>query len=330
MQKKNLILAAVSVMVSLLIVCASFEWYKHYQYLQWQEAFKSDPTWYGGLTVPSTNPLLLWEYRPNASYTKLEPGYESTITTNRFGFRDRDYPSEHRTPGVLRTAYIGDSITMGLGVEREKTFVTLIGEMANSSRKTPILEAMNFGLDGYNAVQICELLRSRVLEFKPDKVVYVLCLNDFDLDDGSAQKMLYFREPKSFLYQRFKALAQRLSRKEYHIYHYDRNKLIVFEQIREMKRLADDGGAEFQVAIMPLFLELPSGTASYPLTFMHSEIRKSLSEAGVATIDLLDFFKQQPTPLDRFGIDVWHLNPLGHHFVAEVLIPGALPEKWTR
>ncbi|PKN16020.1 MAG: hypothetical protein CVU66_02440, partial [Deltaproteobacteria bacterium HGW-Deltaproteobacteria-23] len=87
---------------------------------------------------------------------------------------------------------------------------------------------------------------------------------------------------------------------------------------------------EFQVAIMPLFLELPSGTASYPLTFMHSEIRKSLSEAGVATIDLLDFFKQQPTPLDRFGIDVWHLNPLGHHFVAEVLIPGALPEKWTR
>lgn len=327
MQKNNLILAVVSVIVSLILVCGGYEGYKHYQYRQWQEAFKSNPTWYGGLTIPSPNPVLLWEYRPLASYTKREPGYESTITTNRFGFRDRDYPSPGRTPGVSRTAFIGDSVAMGLGVEADRTFVALVGEKAHAKTAKPRLEAMNFGLDGYNAVQICELLRSRVLGFKPDKVIYVLCLNDFDLDDGSAQKMLYFREPKSFLYQRFKELVQLASKQEYHVFHFEKNKRVVFEKIREMKRLSDERGIAFEVVIMPLFLELPAGIASYPLGFMHDEIRKNMGEAGIPTVDLLESFKQQPIPLGEFGIDVWHLNSLGHRFVAGVLTPEAVPRK---
>ena len=118
---------------------------------------------------------------------------------NRWGFRDRDYETPGKPADTHRIAFLGDSVTLGLGVAAEDVFVRRFEDAANGLGLGYTVQALNFSVDGYNTVQVNELLRTKVLPFAPDKVIYVLCLNDFDFADASGMKIRYFRKPKSFL-----------------------------------------------------------------------------------------------------------------------------------
>jgi hypothetical protein len=158
------------------------------RHARWRASFDNE-VWIGTLTVASANPVLLWEYRPNAE--------AAGIVANRYGFRDVDYPTRRKPPGIRRVALLGDSVTLGTGVPPSETFVARVGAL--SKEKVRPLQTLNFGVDGYNALQIRDLLTARVLDFEPDQVVYVMCLNDSDFTDSSGRKISYFRTPTSFL-----------------------------------------------------------------------------------------------------------------------------------
>ena len=323
---KNLLIMVVSGLLAAGGVVSVAEALLSQQYDTWKTQFEKGKELSPRLSVASKDPILLWEYRPNT----LSRYRGMLIQTNRYGFRDRDYAVVSRPKGVYRIAFIGDSVTVGLFVEDQETFVKKFEHYAQALN--PSLQALNFGVDGYNPDQIYELLRSRVLSFEPNKVVYVMCLNDFDLFDASGQKMLYFKKPRSFVVEKLKALfapAFKLRANdsefvrgnvEYHLWHFRKNKAYVFEKIMEMQRLLKKESMEFEVVVVPIFhFSNNNKFSKYPLIMMHRDIDDFLKRNGIEFLDLIEAFGKQPRSGSYFSADVWHPNANGHEFIAEQL-----------
>ncbi len=72
-------------------------------------------------------------------------------------------------------------------------------EAKNLREKDLLSERSGERLMAFHALQLRELLRTKVLAFEPDQVTYVMCLNDFDFTESSGRKIGYFRKPRSFL-----------------------------------------------------------------------------------------------------------------------------------
>ena len=111
---------------------------------------------------------------------ELVKGYvtEKGDTINSFGFRDIAR-SKNKKAGIVRIVLIGDSIAFALELDRDKGLSMQMENMLNKYSQTRY-EVLNMSLPGYNLIQEIELLKSKALEFSPDIVVFVYCLNDID------------------------------------------------------------------------------------------------------------------------------------------------------
>lgn len=314
----TLALAVASTLVTAAVLAVAFEVVANVHYRRWTASYDNEG-WIGRLTVASRDPKLIWEYRPY--------GDVQGVATNRWGFRDVDYPATEKAPGVYRVAFIGDSVTLGMGVVPEETFVARVGAMAAAAGRNA--QTLNFAVDGYNALQIGELLTAKVLAFQPDQVVYVLCLNDFDFSDSSGRKIEYFRKPRFFLPQWLAQRWRSLRRTEYHRYHFEKHGDEVFRAVADMQDLLAARKVRFLLAVVPVFPDKagdPLHFAHYPLTDLHQAIAGFAAAKGIAEHDLLADFQRQPPPAQRYRIDVWHLSAAGHLVVAQALYPDLFPQ----
>lgn len=102
------------------------------------------------------------------------------LRTNSLGYRDDEW-TEAKPPGTLRVALVGDSVVFGPFVAEEKTYARLV-EDALTAALFPggggRVEALNFGVPGYNSAQEAEVFASRVFRFAPDAVVVGYVGND--------------------------------------------------------------------------------------------------------------------------------------------------------
>jgi lysophospholipase L1-like esterase len=316
----NLLLALSSTLVTLVLFVLGYEAWQGHRYAAWRARY-DNKGWLGTLTVPSRDPVLMWEYRPDGSHRGIQ--------TNRYGFRERGLETERKPDGVYRVAFAGDSVALGLGVEPEQTFERRIEREAAALAPPFRVQALNFGVDGYNTEQVAELVKTRVLAFEPDRVVYVMCLNDFDRTDSSAEKIRYFRRPRSFFLEDLRVLDRRLRGIEFHRYHFEKNRDLTFEAILRMKRDADAGHARFLVAIVPVFFEGRHDFARYPLRDIHEATAAFCRQNGIDAYDLLPVFERAGGDAASYALDPWHLSPSGHEVAARALAPRVLPEAAT-
>jgi lysophospholipase L1-like esterase len=320
-------LATATISIFFVVCLIGYEAYENYRYYRWKAAYAAGSDWHGQLTVPSRNEVLTWEYRPNSDYRNLR--------TNRYGFRDRDYDSPGKTAGVLRIAFIGDSVTLGLGVDPDDTFVREFESMVNERDAGPPVQALNFGVDGYNTVQIHELLRTRVLAFEPDKVVYVMSLNDFNLGASTNEKMGYFRKPTSFFLLNLSTLYTRLSvigkavltNTELHRWWFAIGHEAVFAHVTQMRDMLRQQGISFAIALVPIFRFEEATYAAYPLEDAHQAIASFCRMNGIAFTDLESEFKRLALRPGDYGDDIWHPNARGHRIIAEQLVRAGLGDR---
>ncbi len=299
---------------SLLLLLLGFEGVESYRYEQWRSEFTGSAGWYGRLTVPSSNPVLMWEYRPNGEF--VDPSSRISVRTNSAGFRDREFSESDE--GSRRIAFIGDSVTLGYRTPEAAAFVRRFEALAKDAGMP--VRALNFGIDGYNTVQIAELLRTRVLDFHPEEVVYVLCLNDFDFADSSGQKIRYFRRPDSFTLALLRKVARKLSGLDFHEYHFRQNQDRVYREIEDMHTLLTARGIAFRVAVLPVFFLESESFADYSLTLVHDEIIAALDARGVESVDLLTRFQAARVAPRDVARDVWHPLPAGHDVIAHAML----------
>lgn len=319
---KKIILAVMSVVVTFALFIGAYEILQSHRYERWRSAYQRLIQQHDTLTVPSPNELLMWEYRPRGKFRDPELKYQ--ITTNSYGFRDREYEPASKETNLFRVAFVGDSVTLGLKVSEESTFVRRFEQIARDAYPGRNIQAMNFGVDGYHVVQVYELLRTKVLRFSPDKVVYVMSLNDFDFDDASGKKILYFKKPRSFFLEKLEYLYKRLSQKEYHRYYFDKNKEIAFHYISKMRDLLEREKIKFQIVVLPIFERAEKGFENYPMKDLHRQITGTLTDRNIDAVDLMhDFIKQGKAPA-YYAYDIWHPNDEGHRFIAQRLLRAVL------
>ena len=121
----------------------------------------------------TSNPELPFHHAPHRS----GQFYGAEITTNAFGFRDREYPVA-RTPGRRRIIMLGESFTLGWGVALADTYSKQLERLLNESGDST--EVINLGVGNYNTVMELALFRAQGQQFEPDQIILMHYINDLE------------------------------------------------------------------------------------------------------------------------------------------------------
>ena len=118
---------------------------------------------------------------PDLPYV-LMPGargmaWNTEVTINASGARDREFIEDKG--GRFRVAAVGDSITFGMDIaDPSRLYPAQLERLLQGDHSSRPTEVFNFGVTGYDAVNDVEHLRLRGLRFRPDLVIWQLCVND--------------------------------------------------------------------------------------------------------------------------------------------------------
>jgi len=116
------------------------------------------------------------------SYSRLQqPEFSYTQRVNKLGMRGREVAIE-KPDGVVRILALGDSFTMGKGVEDHQTFSVvlegLLNESAADSCKGKVFEVLNGGVDSYAPVLSNIALRRDFANLSSDLILHNLDVSD--------------------------------------------------------------------------------------------------------------------------------------------------------
>ena len=126
---------------------------------------------------PDTKAVALPESGRQYGYPAHFAGYAGGIPfrTNSVGFRGRE-PVEKHSAGELVVVVVGDSYAFGYGVERGKSFPSLIEEQLAASG-TPV-KVLVLALPGYNTAQELAALQEFAPRMAPDLILLSYHVND--------------------------------------------------------------------------------------------------------------------------------------------------------
>jgi hypothetical protein len=108
------------------------------------------------------------------SCRRITPEFSMTFTTNSEGFRGPEIGSLTRRP-IL---FLGDSFTMGYGVNDGEEFPALVGKALNESRPDTI-KIINGGMGDNGNGRWIKFLRNDAKRYDPSIVVFQIHDNDF-------------------------------------------------------------------------------------------------------------------------------------------------------
>jgi len=269
------------------------------------------------LKIESKNPKIGHVHRPESSAFLMGVPVE----INGDGFRDQDYPVE-RTD-AQRTVILGDSLTFGWGVEREKTFEFLLEE--ELGRRAPA-ELINFGTGNYNTEQEVNLFKDEGLKYAPDQVVLFYFINDAEPTPVKSDwEFLGRSRAFTFFWSRTKAAISRLSSGrsfgDYYSGLYQEGQpgweatKAAFLALGDMAREQD---FELHVVLLPE-LHQPQ---NYPFAAEHAKVTAFLEQNGISYLDLAPAFQDVVDPFSLWvALDDAHPNELAHRRIAEATLP---------
>lgn len=105
------------------------------------------------------------------------------VNTNELGLRSLT-PEEKcppKGPNEYRLAFVGDSVTFGVGVATADTYPEVVQATLNRLQDRYRVRVFNFGVSSYSVKEMVATLKYRVPEVAPDLVVMGIILNDFYL-----------------------------------------------------------------------------------------------------------------------------------------------------
>lgn len=296
----------------------------------------------------SDSPVIGFEYLPGYTPSADDPaGFSkhNRFPINQSGFRGHDYTLE-KPDDTYRIMVLGDSTTVGIGVpELDNIFTQRLEDLLNAKGDDPRhFEVLNMGVGGYHTMQEAETLRTKGLDYNPDLVLMVFCVNDFALHaDGGVYERLLRANPLAAgnvvapLHQRL-LLSSRLAFIVYHRLQdiqismsdhdqwYEANVLQGRNPVRAglelMEQMREQHGFEVRVVILP---EFGAPFSQYRSTAIHRQVQEIARElSGIPVIDLLDDFAALGNNPRAFAWDGLHLNAHGHAVMARMLLPLAL------
>jgi lysophospholipase L1-like esterase len=266
--------------------------------------------------VVSPDPLIGHEHGPDRKARLM--GAE--VETNSKGQRDREIPYE-RTPGTLRVAMVGDSLTEGWGVPVESTFSKRIERLyAKAGAKA---EVINLGVGNWNTVQEVQYFLTKGYQYNPDIVVLNYFVNDAEPTPERRQPpplLLRYCYSCVFFKGRLDTVLRQFTTRqdwaEFYLGLYDGGKSKGWLDAKgAIKRLADYCK---QNNIRMLIAHLPElhDVQNYRFGLVTELVRQAAQENNAPFVDLLPNLQFQASP------DLWvtppdpHPNAFGNELIA--------------
>ncbi|MDH5508825.1 MAG: SGNH/GDSL hydrolase family protein [Nitrospinota bacterium] len=292
----------------------------------------------------SSNPVILYEYRPGIRQGDMTPeGIENRISTNSAGFRDMERLID-KPEGTYRIIVIGDSTAAGSGVKSgEALFNRILEKQLNRPGESRSYEVINMGVHGYQTLQEVETLRATGLAYHPDLVITLFCHNDFQLNvDGNTYYNLLASNPDFKFESRTPGLRDWFlshSRLAFVVYHrlmaliqpptsfdeivseyrekYLHGKSTVEVGMESFSRMAKESGFTAVMAILPVF-DRPFD--KYRHEYQHDRVKKIVDKFdNIELLDLKDGFARIDNDASKFTTDGLHMNEAGHAALADIL-----------
>lgn len=95
---------------------------------------------------------------------------DTTVVTNRIGLRDKEITLP-KPIGTKRILFLGDSFTMGLGVNEEQSFPRVVEKDLRAYQDIPQVQTVNAGINGVGPFYDFVYLKHDGLKLDPDIVV---------------------------------------------------------------------------------------------------------------------------------------------------------------
>jgi hypothetical protein len=111
------------------------------------------------------------------SYFHVHHARENPPQLNRFGFRERDFPTS-ALGDTYRIAVIGDSFIEGHGIADADRLTNLLERRLDSSNRELEFEVLNFGIGGSDTADHIDVLDTIVVSASPDFVLLGWYVND--------------------------------------------------------------------------------------------------------------------------------------------------------
>jgi lysophospholipase L1-like esterase len=265
------------------------------------------------LKIEADNARIGHLHRPNVRRELM--GVE--IRTNSDGLRDDEYAKERNHK--RRIIFLGDSLTLGWGVDKEDTFEALLERQL--SRQSPT-EIINFGHGNYNTDQEVSLFLEKGLPHKPDKVVLFYFINDAESTPKKSKwAFLGHSRFATLFWSRLKAISARFSGKtSFKNYYSDLYAdsapgwLATKKALEKLKAACDERKITVQVILLP---ELHS-LLHYPFAEEHKKVTEVLAKLGISFLDLAPKFAGVENPQSLWvSRDDAHPNGKAHRMIAE-------------
>ncbi|MBI4353860.1 MAG: hypothetical protein HY595_01355 [Candidatus Omnitrophica bacterium] len=124
-------------------------------------------------TISMPSPTLGYVNRPGASVRFRNKEFDTHVTINSRGLRDREYPYEESNP--FRIVVLGDSFAFGWGVEQAECVTEVLEE-----RYLQGTDVINLSVSGYGTLQELRLFQEDGVKYHPDLVLVLWFSNDLD------------------------------------------------------------------------------------------------------------------------------------------------------
>lgn len=269
------------------------------------------------LTQPATNPRIRHVQRPNARRRLM--GVDVTINSD--GFRDSEYSIDRSE--AYRLIWLGDSLTLGWGVDFDDTFAEILERRLGEKRP---VEAINFGTVNHNTEQQTQLFIESGLPYRPDHVVLFYFLNDAESTPARTEwSFLEHSELVSIFWSRARIARGRISGVQGYADYYRElygsgapGWKASRESLTLLRELCAREGIRLQVVLLPELHEL----YEYPFSAEHALVLDHLRSLGIDALDLAPRFAGERDP-ERLWVasDDAHPNALAHARIADYAAP---------
>lgn len=287
--------------------------------------------------VPSADPNLTYEYRPNHSVPG-DPDFSNSV-----GMRGPER-SKAKPPNTVRIAGIGDSMLAGDSHPYGKTFLFVLEDMLNDAATSPVrFEVLNFGVSGYNSQEQAVVLHKKTLAYDPDWVILGIVINDcqpsvyFRVCDENGNAKLLSREhmertvpfsaglrPDHRAWWSRSVLLRWIHYRTYVKVDHRKGVLRFWNAFGEMAGICHDNGIRMLVVILTEDVEVSQ--KENPRKLWHDLIRDAAAEFNVPVLDMYELILEH---LKQKGLrsyshywmapDDLHPTAEGHRLFAEIL-----------
>lgn len=254
-------------------------------------------------------------------------------------FREDPVPERAFAPGAVRLLFLGDSFTVGAGLERREARFTDVVEATLAAELPETLHVFNAGRGGSNPDRWLRYLEALLPEYRPHAVIAVFFLRDGTplgtslqlnaRDIGPIHRRALARPLYgvsallTFFWDRlaWREYAELFTQKVKRAYLGSRADRAMWRRqqraLTEMSARCRAAGVPFHLVIFPLLFDLDD----YAFHDVENEIRGFAVTSGIPVYSLTPAFLGKRDDTLWVASNNQHPNVLGHRIAAERLLP---------